>query len=43
MIITDAGIHIWTAATPDRPWMPRPQAHLEPPIGYELLSARVAP
>jgi len=42
MIITDAGVHIWKAPTPERPWMPGRQAHLEPPIGYEQLSARMA-
>ena len=43
MMITDAGIHIWKTATPDRPRMPGRQADLEPPIGYEQLSDRMAP
>ena len=38
MIITDSGLHIWKAETPDRPWMPGRHAHLEPPIGYPELS-----
>ena len=41
MIVTDAGVHIWKAATAERPWMPGRHAHLEPPIGYEDLSARM--
>ena len=42
MLITDSGVHIWKAATPDRPWMPGRHAHLEDPIGYEKLSAMMA-
>src|SRR5258708_21604784 len=42
MIVTDAGVHVWKAETPQRPWMPGRHAHLEPPIGYEDLSARMA-
>lgn len=42
MIITDAGSHIWRAASPDNPWMPGRKAHLEPPIGYEDLRRMMA-
>ena len=42
MIITDSGLHIWRAETPDRPWQPGRTAHLDTPIGYEDLSARMA-
>jgi predicted TIM-barrel fold metal-dependent hydrolase len=42
MVITDSAVHIWRAATPDRPWQPGRKAHLEPPIGYEELRAMMA-
>jgi predicted TIM-barrel fold metal-dependent hydrolase len=42
MVITDSGVHIWRAATPERPWMPGRTAHLETPIGYEDLSRMMA-
>lgn len=42
MVITDSGVHIWKAETPDRPWMPGRHAHLDTPIGYEELSAMMA-
>lgn len=42
MIITDSGLHIWRAETPDRPWQPGRTAHLDTPIGYDNLSARMA-
>jgi predicted TIM-barrel fold metal-dependent hydrolase len=42
MIITDSGLHIWRAETPDRPWQPGRTAHLDQPMGYEDLSARMA-
>ncbi len=37
MIITDAGSHIWRAASPDNAWMPARKAHLDPSIDYEDL------
>ncbi len=42
MIITDSGLHIWRAETPERPWQPGRTAHLDQPMGYEDLSARMA-
>lgn len=42
MIVTDSGVHIWKAATPDRPWSPGRTAHLKDPIGYEDLRAMMA-
>jgi predicted TIM-barrel fold metal-dependent hydrolase len=42
MIITDSGLHVWQAETPDRPWQPGRAAHLDTPIGYDDLSARMA-
>ena len=42
MIITDSGLHIWRAETPDRPWQPGRTAHLPTPMGYEYLRARMA-
>jgi predicted TIM-barrel fold metal-dependent hydrolase len=42
MIITDSGLHIWRAETPDRPWQPGRTAHLDIPMGYDDLSARMA-
>src|SRR5260370_195367 len=34
MIITDSGLHIWRAETPDRPWQPGPPPHLTTPTGH---------
>ena len=42
MIITDAGLHIWQASTPERPWNPGRVAHLPDPISTENLRARMA-
>src|ERR1700733_185898 len=42
MIITDSGLDIWRAETPERPWQPGRTAHLDQPMGYEDLSARMA-
>jgi predicted TIM-barrel fold metal-dependent hydrolase len=42
MVITDSGLHIWRAEAPDRPWQPGRTAHLDTPIGYDDLSARMA-
>jgi L-fuconolactonase len=42
MMITDSGLHIWRAETADRPWQPGRAAHLDTPIGYDDLSARMA-
>jgi predicted TIM-barrel fold metal-dependent hydrolase len=42
MVITDSGVHIWRAATPERPWMPGRTAHLDQPIGYEDLKRMMA-
>jgi predicted TIM-barrel fold metal-dependent hydrolase len=41
MIITDSGLHIWQAPTPERPWNPA-KAHLEHPMSYEDLRVRMA-
>jgi predicted TIM-barrel fold metal-dependent hydrolase len=41
MIITDSGLHIWQAPTPERPWNPA-KAHLKDPMGYEDLRVRMA-
>jgi len=41
MVIIDAGLHIWRASTPERPWMPGRTAHLPEPIGYEDLRQRM--
>jgi len=41
MIITDSGLHIWRAETPDRPWQPG-RTHMSTPDRYEDLSARMA-
>ena len=40
MIITDWGLHIWQAPTPERPWNPA-KAHLKDPMGYEDLRVRM--
>ena len=42
MIITDAGSHIWRAASAENPWMPGRTAHLATPIGYEDIRRRMA-
>ena len=41
MIITDAGLHVWQASTPERPWNPGRVAHLPDPISYENLRERM--
>ena len=41
MIITDSGLHIWQAPTPEKPWNPA-KAHLKDPMGYEDLRVRMA-
>jgi len=41
MVVTDSGLHIWRASTPERPWMPGRTAHLPEPIGYEDLRQRM--
>src|SRR5262245_45938183 len=41
MIITDAGLHVWQASTPERPWNPGRVAHLPDPISYENLRGRM--
>ena len=41
MLVTDSGLHIWRAPTPERPWMPGRTAHLPEPIGYENLRERM--
>jgi predicted TIM-barrel fold metal-dependent hydrolase len=40
MIITDSGLHVWQAPTPERPWNPA-KAHLPEPMSYEDLRARM--
>ena len=40
MIITDSGLHVWQAPTPERPWNPA-KAHLKDPMSYEDLRARM--
>jgi L-fuconolactonase len=40
MLITDSGLHIWRAPTPERLWMPGRTAHLPEPISYENLRER---
>jgi predicted TIM-barrel fold metal-dependent hydrolase len=40
MIITDSGLHVWQAPTPEKPWNPA-KAHLKDPMGYEDLRARM--
>jgi predicted TIM-barrel fold metal-dependent hydrolase len=40
MIITDSGLHIWQAPTPERPWNPA-KAHLKHPTSYEDLRVRM--
>jgi predicted TIM-barrel fold metal-dependent hydrolase len=41
MIITDSGLHIWQAPTPEKPWN-LAKAHLKDPMGYEELRVRMA-
>jgi predicted TIM-barrel fold metal-dependent hydrolase len=41
IMITDSGLHIWRAEAPDRPWQPGRTAHLDTPIGYNDLTARM--
>ena len=41
MIVTDSGLHIWQAPTPDNPWNPK-KAHVPTPIGYEDLRRMMA-
>lgn len=41
MIVTDSGLHIWQAPTPERPWNPE-RAHLKEPMGYADLRLRMA-
>jgi predicted TIM-barrel fold metal-dependent hydrolase len=40
MIITDSGLHIWEASTPEKPWNTA-RAHLKDPMGYEELCGRM--
>jgi predicted TIM-barrel fold metal-dependent hydrolase len=40
MVITDSGLHIWEASTPERPWNVA-KAHLKDPMGYEELRTRM--
>jgi predicted TIM-barrel fold metal-dependent hydrolase len=40
MIITDSGLHVWQAPTPERPWNPA-KAHLKEPMSYEDLRVRM--
>ena len=41
MVITDSGLHIWQAPTPENPW-DTARAHLKDPMSYEDLRARMA-
>ena len=40
MIITDSGLHVWQAPTPEKPWN-LAKAHLKDPMSYEDLRARM--
>jgi predicted TIM-barrel fold metal-dependent hydrolase len=40
MIITDSGLHIWQAPTPEKPWN-LARAHLKDPMSYEDLRVRM--
>jgi len=40
MIITDSGLHVWQAPTPDNPWKIE-KAHLPVPMSYEDLRVRM--
>lgn len=41
MIITDSGLHVWQAPTPERPWNVA-RAHLKDPMSYEDLRVRMS-
>jgi predicted TIM-barrel fold metal-dependent hydrolase len=42
MLIVDAQVHIWAAATPDRPWPPgRSQPHRPQPFSKDDLLAEM--
>jgi predicted TIM-barrel fold metal-dependent hydrolase len=40
VIITDSGLHVWQAPTPEKPWNPA-KAHLKDPMSYEDLRVRM--
>jgi predicted TIM-barrel fold metal-dependent hydrolase len=40
MIVTDSGLHVWQAPTPERPWN-LAKAHLKDPMSYEDLRVRM--
>jgi predicted TIM-barrel fold metal-dependent hydrolase len=40
MIITDSGLHVWQAPTPEKPWNVA-KAHLKEPMSYEDLRVRM--
>jgi len=40
MIITDSGLHVWQAPTPEKPWNIA-KAHLKDPMSYEDLRVRM--
>jgi predicted TIM-barrel fold metal-dependent hydrolase len=40
MIITDSGLHVWQAPTPEKPWN-LAKAHLKDPMSYEDLRLRM--
>ncbi len=40
MIITDSGLHVWQAPTPEKPWNVA-RAHLKNPMSYEDLRVRM--
>jgi predicted TIM-barrel fold metal-dependent hydrolase len=40
MIITDSGLHVWQAPTPEKPWN-LAKAHLKDPMSYEDLRVRM--
>jgi len=40
MIVTDSGLHVWQAPTPERPWN-LARAHLKEPMSYEELRVRM--
>jgi predicted TIM-barrel fold metal-dependent hydrolase len=40
MVITDSGLHVWQAPTPDNPWKVE-KAHLPVPMSYEDLRVRM--
>ena len=41
MVVTEAGLHIWQAPTPEKPW-DIAKAHLPEPMSYENLRGRMA-